>query len=130
MRFRDLGSNQSQDSRKGEVAMNDLTKFLIKAYLRKFLAILGTYLLTHGILTSGTSNDFVNTYLEPAFGAILVGISAVWTWVYQQYVKRKVTTALELPEGSSPAKLEKALKEEELPSLDEVTGGKSKRGKK
>ena len=30
--------------------MSDLMKFMLKAYTRKALTILGTYLLTHGLL--------------------------------------------------------------------------------
>lgn len=90
--------------------MSDLTKFLIKAYLRKGLTILGTYLLTHNVLTSGTADSFASTYLDEVLGAVLLASSAIWTAAYQWYVKRKVTAALSLPQGASPQTLENVLK--------------------
>ena len=91
--------------------MSDFAKFLIKAYLRKGLAMLGTFLVTRGLI-DGDSNSFVSTYLEPVSGTLLVGGSLAWTTIYQWYVKRKVSKALELPKDSTPKQLEKALEVE------------------
>lgn len=86
--------------------MSDLTKFLLKAFARKGLSILGAALFTYGILTQEESDSFVSAYLEEIVGSILVGASALWTWAYQFYVKRKVVTALKLPSGASSETLE------------------------
>lgn len=90
--------------------MSDLTKFLIKSYLRKALTILGTYLITHDVLT-GSADDFAAGYVDEIAGAVLLAGSTVWSTAYQWYVKRKVLKALSLPAGASPAKLEKAMGE-------------------
>jgi hypothetical protein len=92
--------------------MSDLTKFLLQAYVRKALAMLGTFLITHGILTPDSTDSFVATYVEEVVGALMVGGSATWTAAYQWYVKRKVKAALALPAGSTPKALENALEKE------------------
>lgn len=91
--------------------MSDFAKFLAKAYLRKFLTVLGTYLLTRGILSDGDADGFAEKYLEPVFGGLLLAVSAGWTYAYQWYVRRKVVAALELPPGASKAQLEQMVKE-------------------
>lgn len=89
--------------------MSDLTKFILKAYLRKLLTIVGTYLLASGVISGEEQGGFVDKYLEEVLGVTLLGISAVWTFVYQRYVKDKIVTALQLPAGSNSADLEKAV---------------------
>jgi hypothetical protein len=91
--------------------MNDFSKFIIKAFLRKALTALGTFLLTHGVLTDSEAHGFVGNYLEELTGAALLAGSGAWTFFYQRYVKEKVTAALELPGGSSPERLKKVMGE-------------------
>lgn len=86
--------------------MSELTKFMLKAYLRKVLTALGTFLLTHGVLTSSEAEGFVATYLEEIVGTALIAGSAVWTFIYQRYVKNKVVAALKAPPSTKPAELE------------------------
>lgn len=89
--------------------MGDFTKFLIKAFIRKGLTALGAVLLTHGILTDSESHGLSDLYLEELTGGLLLAGSSAWTYFYNRYVRDKVTTALSLPGGSSPARLEKAM---------------------
>lgn len=95
--------------------MGDFSKFIVKAYLRKALTVLGTYLLTHGVLTESEAQGFVAAHIDELLGAVLLAASGMWTFLYQRYVKNKIVTALALPEGSSPAELKVA--------LDEKNGG-------
>lgn len=92
--------------------MSDLTKFLIKAYVRKALAMLGTFLITHGVLKPDESEGFIAAYLEEAVGALLIGGSAVWTAAYQWYVKRKVLKAKQMPPSATSEQLEEALQKD------------------
>jgi len=89
--------------------MGDFGKFLVKAYLRKYLTILGTALLTHGVINDSEAGGFVDQYLEEVLGAVLLGGSHVWTFLYQRYVRRKVTTALGLPASATTETLKKAM---------------------
>jgi hypothetical protein len=86
--------------------MSDFTKFLLKAFVRKGLTVLGSVLLAHGVISESEAGGFVSQYLEEVLGLALLGASSVWTFIYQRYVRRKVTTALKLPEGANPATLE------------------------
>lgn len=85
--------------------MTDLTKFVIKAYVRKGLAILGTYLITHGLI-AGDAESFAGQYVDEVVGFVLVTGSTAWTTIYQFYVRRKVVTALKMEPGTGPARLE------------------------
>lgn len=91
--------------------MGDLTKYILKAFLRKGLTALGTALLTHGVLTDSEANGLVGSYLEEVTGAALIAGSSVWTYFYNSYVRDKVVTALSLPKGSTPEALSVALGE-------------------
>jgi hypothetical protein len=84
---------------------------MLKAFARKGLAIIGTFLITHGMLTT-SADSFASTYMDEAVGLLLIGASAVWTAAYQWYVRRKVVTALELPKGASPTALDVAMNSE------------------
>jgi hypothetical protein len=96
---------------RGVEAMGDFSKFLVKAFLRKALTALGTFLLTHGVLSDSEAHGLVADCLEELTGAALLAGSGLWTVIYQRYVKEKVKTALALPAGTSPERLEKALGE-------------------
>lgn len=91
--------------------MRDLTKFLIKAYVRKGLAILGTYLIVHGVFSNGSADDFASLYLDDVLGSLMIAGSALWTYFYQWYVKRKVVAAINAPPSVTPEKLEQAVKQ-------------------
>jgi hypothetical protein len=97
--------------------MGDSAKFLVKAFVRKALTMLGTYLLAHGVLTDSEAHGFVESHLEEMTGLALLAGSTAWTVLYQRYVKTKVVTALALPQGSTSETLAVA--------LGEKNGGKS-----
>lgn len=90
--------------------MSDFQKFLLKAFVRKALTVLATWLMAHG-LSSIAPNEFADTYADEIVGWLMLSGVGVWTFVYQKYVKNKVTTALELPKGSTPEQLEQAVSE-------------------
>lgn len=91
--------------------MSDFAKFLIKAFLRKGLTALGTYLLARGVLTESEAGGFAEEWLEMVLGALILAASSAWTFVYNSYVRDKVKTALELPSGASSERLAKAMGE-------------------
>ena len=79
-----------------------------KAFLRKALTILGTWLIAHSMLEGETADSFAAKYMEPVFGFLLIGASALWTYAYQRYVKRKVIAAKRLQPEATSAELERA----------------------
>lgn len=91
--------------------MGDFGKFLAKAYLRKLLTALGTYLLASGVISDAEAGGFVERHLEEVAGGVLLAGSVVWTYFYQRYVRVKVTTALALPEGASSETLKEVMGE-------------------
>lgn len=93
--------------------MRDFTKFLLKAGIRYALTALGAALLAWGVITKSEADGFIATYLEEIVGSVLMAVSAAWEFVYQKYVKDKVTTALALPQHTSPETLAKVLGEKE-----------------
>ena len=83
--------------------MDEVFKNIIGTIVRSVLALVGGYLVSAGLVSDGQVQQII--------GGLAVFLVAVIWGIINKYVwKKQVDTALELPAGSSVAKLQDVLK--------------------
>lgn len=97
--------------------MNPFYQNLLAAFVRKGLTALSGILVAHKFMSQSQGDSWMAAGTDYLIDSIPAALAVAWSWVTAYMNRKKILTALTLPQGSTENDVKEAIKNEVTPTV-------------